>query len=113
MALVYKRLGALQSNGTIGTGQTLYTASNVADTSTVISTISICNTSSSNYTYRIGVSTTTSFQTAGYIIYGATVASNDTVFLTLGITLDPTNRYLLVSAANSAVIFNVFGAENS
>lgn len=113
MALVYKRLGALQSNGTIGTGQTLYTASNVADTSTVISTISICNTSSTPYTYRIGISTTTSFQTAGYLVYGASISPNDTVFLTLGVTLDPTNRYLLVSAANSSITFNAFGAENS
>ena len=113
MASVYKRLGAIQSSGVIGTADTLYAASATLGTSTVISTIAICNTSASNATYRICISTNTSFATAGYLVYGATVAANDTVFLTLGVTMDPVNDYLLCSASSTSVVFSAFGVENS
>lgn len=113
MASTYKRLGAVQSSGVIGTANTLYAASATPDTSTVISTIAICNTSASPATYRLGISTTTSFQTAGYLVFGATIASNDTVFLTLGVTLDPVNDYLLCSASSTSIVFSAFGVENS
>lgn len=113
MPTIYKRIGAIQSSGTIGTAQTLYTAASAANTSTVVSTIAVCNTSSSALTYRIGISTTTSFAAEGYLVFGATVPANDTVFLTIGAVLDPTNRYLLCSGSNAALSFSAFGAENS
>lgn len=113
MASTPKRLGALVSTGTIGTADTLYTASNTADTSTVTSTIVVCNTSASPATYRLCVSTSTSFEASGYLVYGGAVAANDSVFLTLGVTMDPTNRYLLCSASANTVSFSVFGVENS
>lgn len=111
MATTYKRLGAVQSSGVIGTADTLYTAQ--ATGSTVVSTIAICNTAASPATYRLCVSTTTSFAASGYLVYGGTVAANDTVFLTLGVTLDPTNKYLLCSGSANTVSFSAFGAENS
>lgn len=111
MATVYKRLGAIASTGTIGTGDTLYTVPSA--TAAVVSTIAICNTAATSATYRIAISTTTSFVAAGYIIYGATVAANDTVFLTCGFTLDATNKYLLTSASASTVSFTVYGSEIS
>lgn len=109
MATTYKRLGALDGNGVIGTAATLYTVPD--STSTIVSTISICNRAAVAATYSIGVSTTTSYSTAGTIISSATVAANDTVFLTLGITLDTTNKYLLCSSSASTVSFNAFGSE--
>jgi hypothetical protein len=113
MALVYRRLGALDGNAALGTALTLYTASNVAGTSTVVSTLAICNASAVNYTYRVAISTATTFQTSGYLVFDATVAGNDAVFLTLGVTLDPSARFLLVSSSNASVKFSAFGAENS
>jgi hypothetical protein len=111
MATTYKRLGAVAAGGTIGTAATLYTVP--AATSTVVSTITVCNTSSSSVIYSIGVNTSTSFATAGYVVYQATIAGNDTVALTLGITLDTTNKYLLVSSSASTTVFSAFGSEIS
>lgn len=113
MASTPKRLGAITASGTIGTAQTLYTASATADTSTVTSTILVCNRGSTNRTYRLCVSTTTSFEDAGYIVYEDAVVANDSKFLTIGVTLDPSARYLLCSASSSEVSFSVFGVENS
>lgn len=109
MATTYKRLGAVASSGVIGTADTLYTVP--AATATVVSTISICNTSASSATYSIAVSTTTSFVTAGYVVYQATIAGNDTVGLTFGMTLDATNKYLLCSSSASTTVFSAFGSE--
>lgn len=111
MATTYKRLGNIASTGTIGTADTLYTASVPA----VVSTINVCNTTASAQTYRIAVHTATSYPAtaAAYLVYGATVNANDSVFLTVGATLDTTNKYILCSSSSSAVGFSAFGAEIS
>jgi hypothetical protein len=111
MAQTYKRLGALDLGGTIGTAETLYTCP--AATSAVVSTIAIVNRDSAAATYRLAVSTTTSYEDSGYLVYGATVPANDTIFLTLGVTLDATNKYLLVSGSATTLSVSVFGVENS
>lgn len=113
MATTYKRLGAIASTGTITTADTLYTASATAGTSTVLSTIAVCNTAATSATYRICINTSAAFAAAGYLVFGGTVAANDTVFLTIGAVLDPTNKYLVCSASASTVSFSAFGAENS
>lgn len=109
MATTFKRLGAIESTGTIGTADTLYTVPSA--TATVVSTITICNTSASAATFSISVSATTSFVAAGYIVYQATIAGNDTIGLTFGATLDATNKYLLCSASAATVVFSAFGSE--
>lgn len=111
MATTYKRLGAIVSTGTIGTGDTTYTVP--ASTATVISTIAICNQAATSATFRVGISTTTSFAANGYIVYGATIAPNDTIYLTCGFTMDATNKYLLTSASAATVNFTVYGSEIS
>ena len=119
MAQTYKRLGAITSSGVIGTADILYTC-NV--TAAIASTIAICNAASTSATYRICVSTATAFPTGngtttgtnyytGYLAFGGTVNANDTVFLTVGTTLDLTNKYLLVSASAATVAFSVSGVE--
>jgi hypothetical protein len=108
MAQAYKVLGSTASNGTIGTGQTLYQVP--ASTSTVVSSIVICNQNSSSATYRIGYSTTTSFAAASYIAFGTTIAANDTHYLTFGPTL-PAAGYLLFSASATTVNAIAFGCE--
>ena len=109
MATVYKRLGAAAGNGTIATASTLYTVP--ASTATVISTITICNTSATAGTFSISTSTTTSFIAGQEIVYQAAIAGNDTIGLTFGITLDATNKYLLVSSSAATITFSVFGSE--
>lgn len=114
MAVVYKQLGAAAGSGTIGTAANLYAASGTAGTSTVISSIVICNTSTSSATYRLAINTASATFAAGrYIVYEATIAGNDTVALTLGLVMDPTNRYLNASSSTASVNFSVYGAENS
>lgn len=109
MATAYKRLGAIASAGVIGTGDTLYDSGGTK--TAVLSTIAICNTAATPATYRLGVSTTSAFAAAGYLVYGGTVAANDTVFLTIGAVVDPVNRYLLASASANTVSFSAFGSE--
>ena len=114
MPTVYKQLGAAAGNGTIATAANLYSASATAGTSTVISSIVICNTSSTAATYSIAVNTVSATYAAGrYVVFQATIAGNDTVALTLGLVLDPTNRFLNVSSSANTVNFSAYGAENS
>ena len=114
MAATYKQLGAAAGNGTIGTAANLYSASGTASTSTIISSIVICNTSSSSATYTIAVNTASATYASGrYVVYQATIAGNGTIALTLGLVLDPTNRYLNVSSSANTVNFSVYGVENS
>jgi len=109
MGQVYKRLGAAVGNGTIATASTLYTVP--ASTATVISTISVCNTSASAATFSVAIGSTTTFAAAGYIVYQASIAANDTIALTFGATMDTTNQYLLVSSSATTVSFSAFGSE--
>lgn len=113
MAIVYKRLGAISGSGAIATPGTVYMSSSVAGTSAVISTIAVVNTASVAATYRLGVSTTSAFEVSGYLVFGDTIAANDAKFLTLGVTLDPTNEFLLASTSASTVSISAFGVENS
>ena len=113
MPIVYKRLGAITGSGTITTPGTVYMSSSVAGTSAVLSTIAVVNTASVAATYRLGVSTSASFEDSGYLVFGDTVAANDAKFLTLGVTLDPVNEFLLASTSASTVSISAFGVENS
>lgn len=106
----YRRLGAIAAGGTIGTADLLYTCPTA--TQAIISTITVCNTAATAATYRIAVHTATTFPTtAGYLVFGASIPANDTVTLTLGVTMDATNNRLLVSASANTVAFSAFGVE--
>lgn len=114
MPATYKQLGAAAGNGVIGTAAQLYAASGTAGTSTIISSIVVCNTSTSAATYRIAINTASATYAAGrYVVYEASIAANDTIALTLGLVLDPTNRYLNVSSSAAAINFSAYGVENS
>jgi hypothetical protein len=87
-----------------------------AGKSAVISTISIANTASTVATYRLAVTSSataaSAVTTAQHLAYDVSIASNDTVALTLGITAEAGKK--LVARSNSAsVSFNVFGSEVS
>jgi hypothetical protein len=53
------------------------------------------------------------FQAAGHIVFQASIAGNDTVGLTFGLTLDETNKFLVASSSANTVSFSVFGSEIS
>lgn len=104
MAEVIKRLGTT----TATTATNVFDNGATASTYTVVSSIVICNTSSTAYTYNVSTSATSATHGA-YIASGATVAGNDTVILVAGIALDPTNRYLVAHASNAAVNITAYG----
>ena len=107
MATTYKVLG--QSNPAATTATTLYTVP--AATSTVVSTLTVCNQSSSTVTYRIAVRPAGEALAAKhYLAYDVALAANDSVALTLGITLATTDVVTVYSTA-ATTSFNLFGSE--
>jgi len=102
-----------QVQGTSGltTYATLY--STPASTQAVISTIAICNTSASPAIYRIGLDTEEGTPgSSEWIVYDTPLPSNDTVFLTVGMTLGE-NQYIRVSSSSNTVTFSAFVSEIS
>ncbi len=108
MPSVLKILG--QSNPAPATATTLYTVP--AANSTVISTITIANLGSAGASFRIACRPAgASLANSHYIAYDTGMAPNDTVGLTLGITLAATD-VVTVSANTGNVNFTAFGTEN-
>lgn len=87
-----------------------------ASVTAVISSIIVCNTSASNVLYRIGIDVgaagTPLAANGEFIAYDATIAANDTVSLSLGLTLGA-NEYIRCSAASTAINFIACVAEIS
>ena len=104
----YKILG--QSNPSATTETVLYTAG--SSNGSVVSTITICNQTSSAATYRIAVRPSGDSSTAAkhWIVYGATVAASDTTALTLGVTMAQ-NDTIRVYASSANLSFSAFGSE--
>lgn len=107
MAITYKVLG--QSNPSATTDTNLYTVP--ANTSTIGSTLQVCNQGSAAASYRIAVRPAGETLAAKhYITYDASVPGNDAISLTIGITLAATD-VVTVYASTSTVSFNLFGSE--
>jgi hypothetical protein len=107
MATVYKVLG--QSNPAATTATTLYTVPSA--TSTVVSTISICNQANTAATFRIAIRPAgATLEAKHYIVYGSTVAANDSTMITVGVTLATTD-VVTVYASSATLSFNLFGSE--
>lgn len=107
MAITYKVLG--QVSPSINTDTTLYTVP--AATSTVCSTLVVCNRSASGISFRIAVRPAGATLSAEhYISYDSNVNANDSITLTIGITLAATD-VVTVRASSASVSFNLFGSE--
>lgn len=107
MPAAYKVLG--QSNPSATTDTTLYTVP--ASTSAVCSTLSVCNLSSTAATYRVAVRPAgATLANSHYLAFDASVAGNDSVLLTLGISLAATD-VVTVRASTANVAFSLFGSE--
>lgn len=106
MASNYKVLGQINPSATTNT--TLYTVPSL--TSAVCSTLTICNLGVST-TYRVAVRPAgEAIANKHYIAYDASIPQNDTVFLTLGVTLGNTD-VVTVYAGTANLAFGLFGME--
>lgn len=113
MATSYKVLGQVAPAPSTSSETTLYTVPSA--TQAVLSTITVCNRTNANRTFRIAVKPTTgtTLGTTHYIAFDASVAAYDTVCLTLGIALGAGNTISVFQSdgASNAVTFNAFGSE--
>ena len=108
MATTYKILG--QDAPSAASDTTLYTVPSA--TSTVVSTIAVCNRGVSS-TFRIAVRPTgDALANKHYVVYDNFVNAGDAVFLTLGITLAATD-VVTVRAGTADMSFSLFGSELS
>jgi hypothetical protein len=103
----YKILGQVASN----TNVTLNVYTVPVNTQAVISTVVICNRGNANSTYTIAAQANgEAISNQHYIAFNSFVQSNDSIALTLGLTLS-SNDILSVNANSNTVSFSVFGSE--
>jgi len=109
MTIVYKVLGQINPSSNVAT--TLYTVPTYV--STVISTITVCNQASTDTTFSIAVRPGgESIVSKHYLNFNTTVSANDTIPITVGLTLATTD-VITASAASGTVSFVAFGSEIS
>ena len=107
MATTYKVLG--QSNPSATTLTTLYTVPSA--TSTVVSTLMICNQASTAASFRVAVRPAgASIASQHYLSYDTVVPANDSIALTLGMTLATTD-VVSIYASTTTMSFSLFGSE--
>lgn len=107
MATTYKVLG--QSNPAATTSTALYTVP--AATQAILSTLTVCNQSASDGTFRVSVSVNGAALSAKeYIAYDASIRGNGFVTLTLGISLGAAD-VVRVYASSTSLSFSAFGTE--
>ena len=107
MALSYKVLG--QINPTANTLTPLYTVP--ASNSAVVSTVVICNQSNTATTFRLAVQPANAAISAKhYLNYDTPLPANDTITVTIGITLAQTD-VISANVPTSTVSFSAFGSE--
>ena len=104
-----KNLG--QANPAATTVTDLYTVP--AATSTVVSTISICNRSSTATTVRVSHAPVGAADAVThYFVYDAPLGGNETIWLTGGVSMATTDKLRVYTAANT-VTFQAWGVEIS
>jgi hypothetical protein len=110
MPTAYKVLG--QSSPAASTETALYTVP--SSTSSVVSSIAVCNQAATSATFRIAVRPAADETTAAkhYLVYGTTVAANDTVVLTIGVTLAASDK-IMVIGSTATLSFTAYGSEIS
>ena len=107
MTTVYKVLG--QSAPSANTATTLYTVP--SGNSAVCSSMTICNGSgaNANVSVQVAVANAATSQSQ-YIVNNNNLVGNDTLFLTLGVTLAATDT-VRVTASGANVSFQLYGSE--
>lgn len=108
MPINYKVLGQVCPPS--GSLTTLYTVP--SGTQSIISTLSVCNISPILNTYRVAIRPTgQALASQHYITYDAQVPSNDSVFLTLGLSISSGDIMSVFTPSNSGVSFSLYGSE--
>jgi len=108
MASTYKVLGQKAPNEGVTTD--LYTVP--ASTQAVVSTIVIANRSSGAGTFRLAVRPNGSLlSNQNYLAYDTPISANDSITLTLGITLGANDVITVVSNDVNDLSYNAFGSE--
>ena len=117
----YKVLAQTGSSGSSGNGSaTLSATTNTnlytvpASTQTVVSTITICNQASTAGTFRIAVRPSgATIAAQHYLAYDTPIAANDTITLTLGVTLTNggTGDSVVVYASSANMSFHAYGSQ--
>lgn len=109
MTTIYKVLGQTAPAATTNT--TLYTVP--TNTSAIISTLNVCNQSTSSATFRIAIRPAgATLSNQHYLLYDTPVPNNDSIAFTMGITLAASD-VITVYASSSSLSFNLFGSEVS
>jgi hypothetical protein len=107
MATTYKVLGQLAPGATTDT--TLYTVP--TSTQAITSTIIVTNRSATAATYRIAIRPNgATLANEHYIAYDVSAPANDSITLTLGLTIDAAD-VITVRASTADLTFSVFGSE--
>jgi hypothetical protein len=108
MPTVYKN-AQLQGTAALTTYGTLYSTS--ASATAVISSILVTNTASTAATYRIGIMGSAGTPGASeWVAFGVSVGGNDTVGLTLGLTVG-NSQFVRVSSSANTVTFSAYISE--
>ena len=116
MASEYKVLGqavpaVVTAAGASSNLTTLYPVP--SSTSAIVSSVTICNQSTSAQTYRVSVRVAGAGDTPKqYLAYDVVLGSNATDTLTLGLTLATTD-IISIAASSASVSFNAYGSEIS
>jgi glucose-6-phosphate dehydrogenase assembly protein OpcA len=109
MPTVYKVLG--QSFPSANTLTTAYTVP--AASSAVVSTIVVANLGGAPTTFRIAVRPAgAAIANQHYVAYDVSIAPEDSITLTMGVTLSATD-VVSVESFNGQTSFNIFGSEIS
>lgn len=107
MTVSYKVLG--QVNPTATTNTNAYTVPNGYQA--VVSTLNVCNMGTVDGNIRIAVRPSgQTLEAKHYIVYNTPIAANDSISLTIGITLSGTD-VITVYADTADMSFNIFGSE--
>ena len=107
MANAYKVLGQIAPSATTATA--IYTVPSA--TEAVVSSGTIAERGGSAATFRLAVRPDgATLANEHYIAYDVAISANDTVILTLGITMDATD-ILQAYASSADLSFNAFGTE--
>ena len=109
MATAYKVLGQVAPAATTATA--VYTVPSA--TEAIVSSVTVCNRAGSAGTFRLAVRPNgATLANEHYVVYDTSIAANDTVILTIGLTLDAAD-VLEVYASSADMSFNAYGSEIS
>jgi hypothetical protein len=109
MATAYKVLGQVAPAATTAT--TVYTVPSA--TEAVVSSVSVCNRAGAAGTFRLAVRPDgAALANQHYLAYDTAVSANDTIILTVGLTLDAAD-VLEVYASSADMSVQAYGSEIS